>query len=445
MAENHCTQAHKWIERAYDQQPEREWERLERHRTEFAVTMRAFAEHLPTPPARVLDCGGGPGRYTIELCRQGYEVILFDLSSGCLNLAKTKATEARVILRGYERGTATDLSRFPDDTFDAVLLMGPLYHLLKRENRLRALTEARRVLKSGGSLFAAFISRYAAHRWAAAHEPAWTLERPELADTILTTGILPPRGETGTAFAAHFAHPREIVPLLQDAGFEVVDVLGAEGLVSMIEENVNALQGEAWEFWAGLNYRVAADPSIHGCVEHLLAVAIKPRWRAVLRQIAQELNEAGASYKVVGGTAVALHGAQVPVNDLDLEMDAADAYDFQQAFADHTVEPVALRESEIYRSHFGRFDFDGFAVEVMGALCRREASDWVPTATQTETTVDLDGVPVRVPWLEEETLAYIRRGRLDRAAQCLPLCDHGRLLELLRGTRATNVLGGVGG
>jgi hypothetical protein len=64
----------------------------------------------------------------------------------------------------------------------------------------------------------------------------------------------------------------------------------------------------------------------------------------------------------------------------------------------------------------------------------------VPTAAQTETTVDLDGVPARTSWLEEETLAYIRRGRLERAARCLPHCDQGRLLSLLRGEHATGVL-----
>ena len=60
-------------------------------------------------------------------------------------------------------------------------------------------------------------------------------------------------------------------------GFEIVTVLGVEGLVSMIEDGVNALSGEAWDAWVNLNYRVAADPSIHGCVEHLLAIAVKPR------------------------------------------------------------------------------------------------------------------------------------------------------------------------
>ena len=134
------------------------------------------------------------------------------------------------------------------------------------------------------------------------------------------------------------------------------------------------------------------------------------------------------------------YGVPEPVKDLDLETDADGAYRFQDLFPDQVVEPVALRQSEIYRSHLGRFDFDGVAVDVMGDLYRREADGWVPTATATETVVDLDGTPVRVSWLEEETLAYIRRARLDRATQCLPHCDRDRLLALLRGERKIGVL-----
>lgn len=436
----HRNRTSKAIRTLYDQQPEREWERLERHRTEFAVTMRALFEHLPPPPARVLDCGGGPGRYAIELARRGYDVTLFDLSTECLRLAREKAAEAGVTLAGYEQGAATDLSRFPDDAFDALLLMGPLYHLLEEKDRQQALAEAHRVLKPGGILFAAFISRYASIRWAAAHEPTWPLERSQLAEMILTTGVLPPRGESDAEFVACFAHPTEVVPLFQNVRFEIVTVLGIEGLVSMIEDEVNTLSGEAWETWVDLNYRVAADPSIHGCVEHLLVVAVKPLWRTVLRQIAWRLNEAGVAYTLVGGASAALHGVPVPVNDLDIETDAEDAYRFQALFADHVVEPVALRENEVYRSHFGRFDFDGVTVEVIGDLRRREGERWVPTRAKTETTVNLDGVPVHVSWLEEETLAYVRRGRLDRAAQCLPHCDQDRLLALLRGEQDIGVL-----
>jgi S-adenosylmethionine-dependent methyltransferase len=440
LATEHSDAISSLIGRYYDQKAQREWERMERHRTEFAVTMRALADHLPPPPAPVLDCGGGPGRYAIELARRGYEVTLFDLSAGCLQLAQEKASEAGVALAGCEQGMATDLSCFLDDAFDAVLLMGPLYHLLEEGDRQQALAEARRVLKPGGPLFAAFISRTAVPRWAAVHEPTWLLEHPELLETLLCTGVLPPSGEGDLEFIAHFAHPTEVVPLCRCAGLEVVAVLGVEGVVSMIEAGVNALSGEAWDAWVDLNCRLAPDPSIHGCVEHLLAVAVKPRWRSVLWQIARQLDEAGVAYKLVGGASVALHGVPIPVKDVDLETSIDGAYRFQSLFAEQCVEPVALRESEVYRSHFGRFDFDGVAVEVMGDLHRREGGGWVRTMATTETTVDLDGVPVRASWLEEETLAYARRGRLGRAAECLPHCDHDRLLALLRGEQAAGVL-----
>lgn len=439
MAPVHSDSVGKSIERYYDQQPDYEWERIERHRTEFAVTMGALAEHLPPPPAQVLDCGGGPGRYAIELARRGYQVALFDLSAASLQLAREKAAEAGITLANYEQGTATDLSRFPDDAFDAVLLMGPLYHLLEEKDRQQALAEARRVLKPGGCLFAAFISRYAVLRWAAVHELTWPLEQAERLETLLTTGVLLPGGEEDIEFIAHFAHPTEVVPLCRSVGFEVVTVLGLEGLVSMIEDGVNALSGEAWDAWVDLNCRVATDPSIHGGVEHLLVVTRKPRWRAVLRQIAHQLKEAGVDYKVVGGTSTALHGVPVAVRDIDIETDAEGAYRFQALFADHAVEPVALRKSETYRSYFGRFDF-GVTIEVMGDLHRREGEQWVPTSVTTEATADLDGVSVRASWLEEETLAYIRRRRLDRAALCLPYCDPDRLLSLLRGELVAGVL-----
>lgn len=430
------------VARYYDADPEREWARMDRHRTEFAVTLRVLRERLPAPPARVLDCGGGPGRYAIELARQGYEVTLFDLSAGNLRLAREKAAGAGVTLAGFEQGTATDLSPFADASFDAVLLMGPLYHLLEESERLRALAEAYRVLKPGGPLFAAFISRYAAHRDCAAHYPEQLLAEADVYAEILRSGRLSPGGEGNTSFVAYFAHPTEIAPLCRRAGFEVDQHVGVEGLVSCIEDGrVNTLTGDLWDAWTDVNARVATDPSIFGAVEHLLAVAHKPPmaggkpvWRTVLGQIARRLAAADIPYTVVGGTALALHGLPIAVKDLDIEMSAEGAYRFQDLFAAQVIEPVGFRESVVYRSHFGRFDFGGVTVEVMGDLQRREGEGWVPTAATTSTTVELDGMPVRTSTLEEEALAYIRRGRLDRAALCLPRCDHGRLMALLRGS-----------
>ncbi len=93
----------------------------------------------------------------------------------------------------FEQGTALDLSRFPDHSFDAVLLMGPLYHLLTEAERRTALAEARRVLRSGGPLFAAFITRWAAHRDAAMGYPDEAVRLPGLYEEIEQSGRLPPR------------------------------------------------------------------------------------------------------------------------------------------------------------------------------------------------------------------------------------------------------------
>jgi ubiquinone/menaquinone biosynthesis C-methylase UbiE len=428
------------VRKLYDSQPEREWERMDRHRTEHAVTLRAMEAYLPPPPAHVLDCGGGPGRFAIELTRRGYQVTLFDLSGKALKLAREKASAAGVTLAGYEQGSATDLGRFPDEVFDAVLLMGPLYHLLEEEQRLQALAESVRVLKPGGPLFAAFITRYAGLRYYATNDPGWLHENPQKAEEALSTGVFPPEGKGDQEFVAYFAHPGEVTPLCREAGLEMVATLGVEGLVSMIEEKVNALSGAAWDAWADLNYGVAADPSIHGITEHLLAIAIKPRWRAVLRRVVKVLEAAGLPYKLVGGAAVAVHGVPLAVRDLDIELDADDAYRFQALFPEQVIQPVALSESETYRSHFGRLDFEGVIVEIMGSLQRREGKRWVPTRAQTEIIIPLGDLSVRVPWLEESTLTSIRRGRLDRAAQCLPHCDPGQLLSLLRGEQSIEVL-----
>lgn len=419
------------VKALYRSNPDYEWQRMERHRTEFAVTLRALAEHLPPPPATVLDCGGGPGRYAIALAEQGYEVTLFDLSPELLDIAQARATDAGVALAGVEEGTAVDLGRFDDGAFDAVLLMGPLYHLLDEEDRRQALAEARRVVGPGGPVFAAFISRYAGHIDAAASYPEEAIRQWNDFDRIEATGVQPPREDGKAGFVAYFAHPTEVPPLCQQAGLEVETVLGVEGLCSLREEKVNDLQGEAWEHWVDVNYRIAHDPTIHGGVEHLLAVCRKPRWRVVLRQLAQALNAAGIDYRVVGSAALALHGIDVTVHDLDLEMSRADANRFQARFAAQATMPVAWRESEHLRSYFGRYEIDGVQVEVMAEFERRRRGRWLPSLSATRDERDLDGTPVRLLSLEEEVLAQLRRGRLQKVAQALPACDVDRLLDQL--------------
>lgn len=138
----------------------------------------------------------------------------------------------------------------------------------------------------------------------------------------------------------------------------------------------------------------------------------------------------------MGGAALALRGLAVELNDLDLEMPKAEAYAFEEHFAANVVLPVAWRETETCRSHHGRFDIDGVPVDVMAELERKIDGRWVPTFGATHETADLGGVAISVLSLEEETLAYLRRGRLDRVALALPHCDSERFLVLLREAQA---------
>src|SRR5260221_8435370 len=120
---------------------EREWARLVQPEgvLEFAVTTRALETHLPAR-GRVLDLGGGPGRYTIWLAQHGYQVVLADLSPNLLGIARRKIAAAGVAsqVEAVAVADACDLARFASDSFDAVLCLGPFYHLTQPADRERA-------------------------------------------------------------------------------------------------------------------------------------------------------------------------------------------------------------------------------------------------------------------------------------------------------------------
>jgi hypothetical protein len=218
-------------------------------------------------------------------------------------------------------------------------------------------------------------------------------------------------------------------------------LLNVEGLVSGVEHfGLNQLKGAAREWWLDLNWRMAQEPSLLGAAQHYLVVTYKPLWRTVLASIARKLNAESIPFKVVGSASVALHGIPLVAHDLDIDMDRESVYRFQQLYAGRAIKPVSFSESATYRSHFGRFDFNGVQVEVMSDLQWREGNGWRRVSDDTEVIVDVEGTAVRVPWLEEETLAYIRRGRLDRAAFCLRYCDRNRLVALIRGDVKTGAV-----
>lgn len=259
------------VQAYYDAEAQAEWSRLERHRMEWQTTWQAMAEFVPAQ-SRILDVGGGPGRYSTALAGAGHRVTLFDLSPESVALARHKAQELGVVLEDAVQGDARDLKCFGDAAFDVVLLMGPLYHLTDSRDREQALSEALRVLRPGGVLFSSFITRYAFLVDMLKRDPGEIVS----ADLpLLERGVHIPSAEHPGFTDSYFAWPTEIEPLMATHGLRRLRLAASEPLVCLVEGVVNAAPVDAFEKWASLCYRLGEDPATWGATEHMLFVGLK--------------------------------------------------------------------------------------------------------------------------------------------------------------------------
>src|SRR5688572_25033646 len=144
----------------YSQEVEANRLELEPFKLEGIRTKEIIDRYLQNDTMEILDIGGGAGYYSFWLQEKGHHVTLVDLSSTNISLAKKHSETCGLFLTKMEIGDATSLP-FTNNQFDLVLLLGPLYHLTDRKERITALAEAKRVLKPGGILLSAVISRYA--------------------------------------------------------------------------------------------------------------------------------------------------------------------------------------------------------------------------------------------------------------------------------------------
>ncbi len=240
----------------------------ETSRIEFARTKELLERFLPPAPAKVLDVGGGPGRYASWLAECGYDVDMIDPVPLHLEQATERARTGASFTT--TEGDARDLPG-DDSTYDAVLLLGPLYHLTDLSERIQALTEARRVVKPGGPVIVAAISRFASLLDGLR---TGTLSDPSIRsyiEQVLATGVNTNPGKRPEYFTtAYFHHPDELEGEYADAGLRFETVLGIEG--------AGWLTWEKWDDPDGREniLRVAraleVEPTVIGASTHLLAV-----------------------------------------------------------------------------------------------------------------------------------------------------------------------------
>ncbi|MDO8529003.1 MAG: class I SAM-dependent methyltransferase [Nanoarchaeota archaeon] len=264
----------------YTEQAGYEWTRLVKSpfkKLELNTTLHFLEKYLPKK-GLILDAGGGPGRYTIELAKKGYNVVLLDLVKANLEIAKKQIKKAEVKDNVQEivEGSILNLSKFKDNSFDAVLCLGgPLSHVSPESNRLKALSELKRVAKKNAPIFVSVMGRFGVLSQAPARWPEEIAMNKHFNELALEGEDYNWRGKN---YYCHFFSLEELEKLFDKEKIKIIEKVGLEGFGSANEKAINRLYKKypkAWENWINAHYKLCTYPTVVDISQHILIVGRK--------------------------------------------------------------------------------------------------------------------------------------------------------------------------
>ena len=230
-------------------------------KVEFLTTMKYIHEYLK-PGDKILDVGAGMGAYTIPLFNEGYDVTAIELVKHNLEMIKSKNKS----IKAYQ-GNALDLSRFEDSSFDIVLLFGPMYHLISKEEKVLALKEAKRVCKTGGYILVAYIMNEYAVITHAFKEKNILKDKDKLSDDY---HIISDKKDLYS-----YVRLEDIDSLNKETNLERIKIITPDGPSNYIRPFVNKLSEEEFNEYIKYHLSTCERMDIMGASAHTLDILKK--------------------------------------------------------------------------------------------------------------------------------------------------------------------------
>ncbi len=237
---------------------------LSRHgQVEYRTTMKFIHKYLKDTD-RILDIGAGTGRYSIALSDEGHQVDAIELVKYNLGVLKSKKSK----VKAYQ-GSALDLSRYADNTFDVTLLFGPMYHLFTHEDKIKALSEAKRVTKKNGIIFVAYVmNEYSVlvHGFRDGHIHE-AIQGGKIDSTFQT--------QTNIDDLYSYVRLEQINKLNKDLNLERIEIIAADGPADYMRPILNKMDDETFETFMNYHLSTCQRQDLIGASSHTVDILTK--------------------------------------------------------------------------------------------------------------------------------------------------------------------------
>ena len=242
---------------------------LSRHgQVEFLTTMRYVQRYLQSDMS-ILEIGAGTGRYSQTIADMGFKVDAVELSPKNIEVFKSKLKPNQNI--SISQGNALDLNMYHDNTFDMVLLLGPLYHLYTDADKRKSLSEALRVAKPGGIVFAAYIISDACFLEYFQTDVAGIKGYVDRGDVDISTFTV-----SKPLNVFEWVRKEDIERIMSVFEVEHLHYIAIDMISRLLRNELAAMDDEAFSLYLNYHYAVCERPDMVGITTHSLDVFRKP-------------------------------------------------------------------------------------------------------------------------------------------------------------------------